>query len=78
VAPATAAVDPAEKELLAKGYKIEMHNGERLFCRREEVLGSRLGAGKVCGTKERLKHSEQESKDFTEESQRHRITPDGR
>jgi hypothetical protein len=53
--------DALEKRFLAEGYKIEMHNGEKLFCRREEQLGSRLGSHKNCGTAEQLNFIEQEA-----------------
>ncbi len=39
-----------EQLLVSKGYKVQVVNGEKIFCRREEVLGSRLGEKKVCGT----------------------------
>jgi hypothetical protein len=39
-----------EQLLVSKGYKLEIRNGQKIFCRREEVLGSRLGEKKVCGT----------------------------
>ena len=39
-----------EQLLVNKGYKVQVVNGEKIFCRREEVLGSRLGEQKVCGT----------------------------
>jgi hypothetical protein len=54
-----------------------MRNGQKVFCRREQVLGSRLGEAKHCATIEQLKVSERESRTFTEEAQRHRITPEG-
>jgi hypothetical protein len=54
--------DALEKRFLAEGYKMEMHNGEKVFCRREEQLGSRLGDHKICGTAEQLNFTEQEAK----------------
>ena len=39
-----------EQLLVSRGYKLEVRNGDRVFCRREQVLGSRLGDKKVCGT----------------------------
>jgi hypothetical protein len=53
--------DALEKHFLAEGYKMEMHNGEKLFCRREQQLGSRLGDHKNCGTAEQLNFTEQEA-----------------
>jgi hypothetical protein len=49
-AKADAGTDAKEKHLLAEGYKTEMHNGDKVFCRKEEILGSRLGGHKVCGS----------------------------
>jgi hypothetical protein len=39
-----------EQQLVSRGYKLEMRHGEKWFCRREAVLGSRLQETKVCGT----------------------------
>jgi hypothetical protein len=39
-----------EKELINRGYKLEMHDGEKFFCRREEQLGSRVNTHKTCDT----------------------------
>jgi hypothetical protein len=45
---------PAEKDLVRHGYRLEVRNGERRFCREEDTLGSRLHAHKVCGSVESL------------------------
>jgi hypothetical protein len=39
-----------EQRLVSKGYKLNMRNGEKWFCRRELGLGSRVAAQNVCGT----------------------------
>lgn len=39
-----------EKRLMAAGYKPEMRNGTKYWCRTETEIGSRLGGHKVCGT----------------------------
>ena len=57
----TADLDSKEKHFLAEGYKVEMHHGQKLYCRREEVLGSRLGAQKNCSTVEQLEQTEQDA-----------------
>jgi hypothetical protein len=72
-----AAVDAAEKRLISQGYKPEMRNGQRVFCRREQVMGSRLGEAKHCGTVEQLKILGQESRDITEHVQRTQLNPNG-
>jgi hypothetical protein len=81
VAPTTAApkptVDLDEKHFASQGYKTEMRNGEKVFCRREQVLGTRLGEEKHCATLEQLKVLEQESKDTAEKFQRTQKNPHG-
>jgi len=39
-----------EKQLRAQGYSPQMHNGEKVFCRREVPLGSRLATVLNCVT----------------------------
>jgi hypothetical protein len=75
--PAKPALNPDEKLLLSRGYKLEMHGGQKLFCRREQVLGSRLGEQKHCGTVDQLKVSQQESQEATEKIQRNQKNPQG-
>jgi hypothetical protein len=78
-AAAVAAADEEEKRFIAQGYRMEMHHGEKVFCRREEVLGSRLGGQKVCATAEQLKLREQVTKELVEKAQRQQsIGPSGR
>jgi len=50
--PADADSDLAllEKQLHSHGYKTRIQNGEKVFCRREEVLGTRLGGALHCMT----------------------------
>jgi len=68
-----------EKHFLAEGYKVEMRHGEKYFCRREDVLGSRLGGQKNCSTAQQLAQNEAEAKRITENAQ-HQQThgPSGR
>ena len=54
---------PAEKNLLRHGYRLEVRNGERRFCREEDTLGSRLHAHKVCGSVESLTRRAEINKD---------------
>jgi len=74
---ATAAIDPREKMLKAKGYRVEMRHGEKFYCRNEEVLGSRLGGRKICGTVEDLQDRERLSRDMAEGAQRQQLNPTG-
>ena len=59
-----AATDPDEKFALSHGYKPELHKGEKVFCRREDTLGSRVSPVKVCGKAKELKQlAEQTQRD---------------
>lgn len=71
------AIDPEEKRLIGLGYKPEMQNGEKVFCRREQTLGSRLGETKHCATAEQLKLSHQETRDVMDKIQRTQKNPSG-
>jgi len=79
VAPAVAkpAIDPDEKRLISQGYKPEMRDGQKVFCRREQTLGSRLGEAKHCATAEQLKVSHQETHDVMDKIQRTQKNPQG-
>jgi len=44
---------PAEKEFVSRGYRPEIRNGQRYFCRRETQIGSRFEI-KNCNTIEAL------------------------
>ena len=44
---------PEDKEIIARGYKLEMRRGEKYFCRREQQIGSRFET-KSCNTAESI------------------------
>src|SRR6185369_9947812 len=71
-APAAAKLADADEDrhFRAQGYTLKMHEGEKLWCRHEEVLGSRVGGKLVCSTPEQIRVTEQQSKDITESVQR--------
>jgi hypothetical protein len=46
-----------EQRLVSKGYKLNMRNGEKWFCRRELGLGLRVAAQNVCATASMLLQS---------------------
>jgi hypothetical protein len=52
----------AEKELIARGYKVEMRNGEKYFCRREQQIGSRFET-KICDTAQSIQARRAESQE---------------
>src|SRR5580698_9142733 len=85
--PPTAAVitAPADDDLLdrhlrSEGYKVEMHNGQKIYCRKEEVLGTRLGGNtKNCSTAEQLKITESQAHELLERTQRQQVSgPSGK
>jgi hypothetical protein len=63
-APATAPADAdaeaarVEKRMHARGYTTRMRNGEKVFCKREEVLGSRLSGAVHCMTADEARVNE--------------------
>ncbi len=83
-APAIPSVHPdspqgmtdAEERLVSQGYRVEVHGGEKVFCRREVVVGSHFEK-KVCGTVAQLAASRQTSREVTESTQRYGTNPTG-
>jgi hypothetical protein len=71
-------MDQVEKRFLSEGYKLEMHHGEKVFCRREDLLGSRLGAQKVCSTAQQLTATERQAKASVDHSMMQQSNPTGR
>jgi hypothetical protein len=67
--PATPEVDQTDKHFLAEGYKMQMRNGQKVFCRREDQLGSRLGAAVTCNSAEELKQIETQAHATLERAQ---------
>jgi hypothetical protein len=59
-----------EKLLRAQGYKPSMRNGEKVFCRREIPLGSRLPTTLKCVTVAEAETMAKEGKETTEHLQR--------
>ena len=76
-ATAAPTLDQYEKHFLAEGYKLEMHHGEKMFCRSEELLGSRLGGHKACSTLEQLKATETGTRESVSQWQRTSTNPQG-
>jgi hypothetical protein len=58
-----------EKRLTNSGYKARMRNGTKVWCKRQDELGSRLGAQEVCGTPEELRMVVQQQQDSMKEIQ---------
>ena len=86
--PAAAAEKPAasatpdavqaaeEKRLKAAGYKPEMRNGTKYWCRNETEIGSRM-EHKVCGTAAEIKGFTHDGQESLEQAQRRQINPMG-
>ena len=64
-----------EQLLVNKGYKVQVVNGEKIFCRREEVLGSRLGEQKVCGTASQFTQQGNNQRDELREALKYKTGP---
>jgi hypothetical protein len=61
-----------EKQLRAQGYSVQMRNGEKVFCRRNPVLGSRLPGPLSCLTAEEAETIARSVRDDTERQQQRR------
>ena len=59
-----------ERHLLAKGYHMEMRDGQKMFCRREDQLGTRLGNAKACSTPQTLKAAEDRTQEAAHDMQK--------
>ena len=66
-----------EQRLINLGYKPkpEMRNGEKIYCRREAALGSRIPAGQHCGTVAELATTTREGREGLEKTQRTTVNP---
>jgi hypothetical protein len=77
--PEKPAVDPDVMHFMQEGYRPEMRHGQKLYCKKEVVLGSRLNAKKTCGTIEELKMVERRTRlDVEQAQQRQSNGPTGR
>ena len=59
-----------DRNLLAKGYRVKVINGERYYCRREDMLGTRLQGALQCTAAEELRRREERSIQATQETQK--------
>ena len=64
-----------ESRLRTAGYKPEMANGVKIWCRTENTLGSRLAQQKNCGTAQDLERSVQETRNRLEGTQNRQSNP---
>ena len=74
----TAQADAQEKHFVSEGYSVEMHHGNKMFCRREDQLGSRLGAKKYCSTGEQLAETERQAQRSMDPATWQKSNPSGK
>jgi len=65
----TSELTPAEKDLLAQGYKLEMRGTDKHFCRSQAELGTRF-THRVCITAEQAAATKRSGQDFLNDVQR--------
>ena len=68
--PVATNAEQSDRHLLSEGYHAEMHDGQKIYCRKEEVLGSRLEGKRTCGTSAELMLREEQSNAATDRAQR--------
>jgi hypothetical protein len=62
-AKTAAADEEAEvKRLRARGYRLEKRDGNEVWCRKEDTMGTRLGGHTVCRTAEQIRYEEEKVK----------------
>jgi len=54
--------DATDKRLRSQGYKVEMHNGTKVYCRKETEMGSRFPS-KTCATADQLSAANKDGQD---------------
>ena len=69
--------DPREKLLLRMGFRPRMQNGQKLFCKREQQLGSRVEGTMFCGTVDHLVNEFRLSREAIDQTQRYGTNPQG-
>ncbi|HEX8784237.1 MAG TPA: hypothetical protein VF764_12745 [Steroidobacteraceae bacterium] len=69
-APAKESDAALEKRLTNSGYKARMRNGTKVWCKRQEELGSHLGGQEICGTPEELRMVVQQNQDAAKSLQK--------
>jgi hypothetical protein len=78
VVEGTPEYDALEKHFLSEGYKLEMRGGQKVLCRREEEIGSRLGGRKVCATTQELMVTERDAQRSVDRNMMQQNNPSGK
>ena len=76
-ATAAAAAAAEANRMRAAGYKLEMQNGNKVWCRTESNTGTRLASKKTCLTPEQLAQSAQETQDRLRDGLNKQLNPSG-
>jgi hypothetical protein len=63
-----------DKRLISEGYKLQMHRGEKLFCKSEHIVGSRFDKN-ICKSAEQIAAARQASQDGVNAAQRVYVGP---
>jgi hypothetical protein len=74
---AAASDDRIEKHFRAEGYTVKTVNGEKQYCKKEDVTGSRLGGSVKCTPEQILMMREREAQENVDRAQRVIIHPQG-
>jgi len=69
--------DQLDKHFRAEGYSVQVHNGEKYYCKRADVLGSRLQGGQQCTPAQALMVKERQAQEDLEKAQRVMGHPNG-
>lgn len=77
-APAGETDAALEKRLTNSGYKSRMRNGQKVWCKQQGELGSRLGGQEVCATPDEWRRATRENQDVVEHIQRVGSQPSGK
>lgn len=73
--PPAPTVYPMDKQMISRGYKPEMHGSERVYCRKEDQIGTHLPPVKTCVTAEQAVINARDAKEYTENAQRMATPP---
>jgi len=78
VSPAGESDAALEKRLTNSGYKSKIRNGQKVWCKQQGELGSRLGGQEVCATPDEWRRVMRENQDVVEHIQRVGSQPSGK
>ncbi|HSN73199.1 MAG TPA: hypothetical protein VLT59_16915 [Steroidobacteraceae bacterium] len=65
----------ALKEAIDAGYELRYRDGERVYCKREQVFGTRVRERTVCLTAEEIQALRDDARDYMDEASRRQLPP---